>query len=110
MRRVTLMLAALAIMVALFTVAAYAATIEGTGNSEKLNESDLNDTIYGCGGNDTIYAHLYSADKDVLYGNHGADFLRADDTDTQDTLDGGSGYDICFGDAGDKFLDSEDID
>jgi hypothetical protein len=45
MRRVTLMLAAVAMMVALFAVVAYAAEIQGTENKDLLTESNRGDTI-----------------------------------------------------------------
>ena len=47
MRRVTLTLAAMAVMVSLFAVAAYAADIVGTDLDDFLKESQRNDQING---------------------------------------------------------------
>jgi Ca2+-binding RTX toxin-like protein len=114
MRKVTMLLAAIAVMM-LFAAAAYAATITGTQRSETLNESDVNDTIRGQDGNDFINARLYSrqvlplGDKDQVQGNRGEDWIEANDGDPRDALNGGKGYDRCFGDVGDKFVDCEEI-
>src|SRR5918993_1651439 len=79
MRRVTLMLAAVAMMVSLFAVVAYAAEIQGTDNDETLIESERNDTIAGHRGEDTIHAGFYDLDAtpgdqgdvDLVKGNRG---------------------------------------
>ena len=110
MRRVTLMLAAMAMMVSLFAVMAYAADIQGTDNSEILNESERNDQIAGHRGNDRIDAAFYDlnqtpgglGDTDKVKGNKGDDHIDAEDGDTLDTVKGGKGDDICVGDAGDE--------
>jgi hypothetical protein len=60
MRRVTLMLAAVAMMVSLFAVVAYAAQIQGTNNRESLNETNLDDKIFGRGGDDEIDAAFFN--------------------------------------------------
>jgi Ca2+-binding RTX toxin-like protein len=109
MRRVTLLLAAMAVLVTLFAAAAYAATIEGTGQSETLLESDLDDTIFGGGGFDDIFADRFRADRDVANGNAGNDEIDAFDQDDLDTLNGGYGYDLCRGDPGDEFRSCEKI-
>ena len=101
MRRVTLMLAAMAMMVSLFAAVAYAATIEGTDQSEVLLESDRNDTIIGRAGGDIMDASNFRNDADVARGNKGADTIYVDDGDNRDTAIGGKGFDRCFGDAGD---------
>ena len=56
MRRVTLMLAAVAMLVLLFAVVAYAAEIQGSDNSEELYETNRNDKIVGHRGDDDIFA------------------------------------------------------
>jgi Ca2+-binding RTX toxin-like protein len=109
MRRVTLLLAAMAMLVTLFAAAAYAATIVGTGQSETLVESDLDDTISGSGGFDDIFADQFTADRDVANGNAGNDQIRAFDQDDLDTLNGGNGFDLCRGDQGDEFRSCERI-
>ena len=118
MRRVMLMLAAMAVMVSLFAAAAYAATIYGTNEPEKLLESDLNDKIFGRQGGDKIFANLYGPDgyfratdpdRDKAYGNRGPDYINATDGDDEDYVDGGRGHDECFGDEDDVFVDCEEV-
>jgi hypothetical protein len=110
MRRVTLALAAMAVMVSLFAAVAYAATIEGTSEGEILLESNKNDTIKGRGGGDEIRANVFGPqfgnppDRDVVYGNAGNDELRVEDGDGRDTANGGNGVDGCVGDPGDEFI------
>jgi Ca2+-binding RTX toxin-like protein len=107
MRRVTLMLAAMVLMVSLFAAVAYAATIVGTREGERLLESDLDDTIYGRGGGDSIQAWIFGPDfgdppdRDVTYGNSGDDSINLQDGDGRDTANGGNGNDGCEGDPGD---------
>jgi hypothetical protein len=113
MRRVTLMLAAVAMMVSLFAVVAYAAEIQGTDNSENLLESDRNDKIAGHRGDDKIWAKQYSNDTDKVKGNRNDDWIYVDDADTRDTANGGKGQDHCYGTvqlpplASDKFVECE---
>jgi hypothetical protein len=104
-RRVPMLLAAIAVMVALFATAAYAAQIEGTDRDEILNESNRNDKIEGKDGDDDIRANLYGisatspeGDRDRLSGGRHIDTLNAVDGDARDVLDGGKGYDKCYGD------------
>ena len=109
MRRVTLMLAAMAMMVALFAIAAYAADITGTQDTETLNESNKNDQIHAFGGDDTINAQTYPNDTDRAHGNEGDDTINVNDADGNDTAWGGSGDDTCTGDLGDTFHGCETI-
>jgi hypothetical protein len=123
MRRVTLMLAAMAMMVSLFAVVAYAAGIQGTENNDFLNESQRGDTIKALAGNDEIDASFYSrgqtpgglGDRDRAHGNKGDDFIDLVDSDGKDIAWGGEGIDECFGDTtdagdgGDKFYGCEFI-
>jgi hypothetical protein len=105
-RRVPMLLAAMAVMVALFAAAAYAAQIEGTDRDEILNESNLNDKIQGKDGLDDLFANTYSraqitnprGDRDKLSGGRHLDYLEARDGDARDVLDGGKGWDECWGD------------
>jgi hypothetical protein len=114
MRRVMRLLAAMAVMVTLFAAAAYAATIDGTSQSDILLDSQLNDTIFGRGSGDEIRADAFGlegfltcgdppgpcdgADTDVANGNAGRDLINVDDGDTLDTANGGGGNDFCIGD------------
>jgi Ca2+-binding RTX toxin-like protein len=107
MRKVTLMVAALALMVPIFAAVAYAATTEGTNASEYLLESSRNDTLYGHSGGDTINAKPFKGDTDKVYGNKGDDVISVADGDSLDKVNGGKGWDRCFGDEGDN-LDCEE--
>ena len=115
MRRVTLMLAAMAMMVSLFAVVAYAAEIQGTDNNEVIIETERNDQIAGHRGNDNIYASYYDIDEtpgelgdtDKVKGNRGDDFIDLVDGDNRDTANGGRGIDECVGDPGDELKSCE---
>jgi Ca2+-binding RTX toxin-like protein len=95
MRRTGMMVAMVAVMVALFATAAYAATIEGNSRDNTLFETPQNDRMYGYGGQDDLYADDFSGDTDRLYGGPGNDRLLANDGDSRDTVYGGPGFDIC---------------
>ncbi|HEY6713063.1 MAG TPA: hypothetical protein VI055_12440, partial [Rubrobacter sp.] len=75
MRRVTLVLTAMAMMVALFAVVAYAAEITGTDADDELWESNRNDQIHALVGDDTINANNFQNinDRDRAHGNKGDD-------------------------------------
>ena len=109
MRRVTLMLAAIAMMVSLFAVVAYAAEIQGTDHSEDLYESERNDKIAAHRGDDFIDASTFDEDVDKVKGNRNDDEIWVNDGDLLDTANGGKGDDICYGEAGDKFVSCEEI-
>jgi Ca2+-binding RTX toxin-like protein len=102
MRRVTLMLAAMALMVSLFAAVAYAATIVGTDQNDTITETNRTDTIAGRVGGDNIDASEFMGDTDKINGNRGADEIDVADGDDLDTVMGGKGDDICVGDAGDE--------
>ena len=108
MRRVTLMVAAMALMVGLFAAVAYAATIVGTSEADILIESNRDDTISGRANADEIVADFFTNDTDVVEGDTGNDDIFVEDGDGRDTVIGGGGAnDHCFGDRGDD-LDCED--
>jgi hypothetical protein len=123
MRRVTLMLAAMAMMVALFAVVAYAAEIVGSENRDLLTESQRGDTIKALAGDDDVEAGFYDitetpgglGDRDRVHGNKGEDFINLIDNDGKDIAWGGKGIDDCWGDnadvgdGGDKFFGCEFI-
>jgi Ca2+-binding RTX toxin-like protein len=111
MRRGTMLAAAIAVMVALFAGAAYAAvvTIQGTPDNNVLFESPGDDEINGRDGSDEIHAEEYSYDVDELRGHSDRDLLNAQDQDYNDTLNGGANRDTCIGDKGDTFLNCEII-
>jgi len=125
MRKVMLILAAVAMMVSLFAVVAYAAEIQGTDNSETLLESNRGDTIKALKGDDNVNAAVYqvgsqnapippSGDRDRVHGNAGDDNpLNVQDKDGKDIVWGGKGIDHCLvdnadvGDGGDKYFGCE---
>ena len=115
MRRLTLTLSAMAVMVSLFAVAAYAASIDGTNLDDFLKESQREDNIYGRLGVERINANVFSlnetpgnaGDTDVVHGNDGEDFINVKDGDGLDTADGGPDTDVCVADPGDDVIDCE---
>jgi hypothetical protein len=125
MRRITMVAAMLAMVLA---TAAVALAVDktctrsecyGTNQADKLYERSgigAADTIYGKAGGDLIRADTYfggtEADPDTLYGGRGADRLYADDDDGRghdglDRLVGGRGFDTCNGDANDTYSGCE---
>ena len=109
MRRVTMMLAAMALMVALFAAVAYAATIDGTNQAEIIRETNLSDTINARGGADEIDATEFSDDTDRANGNAGNDEIDVRDGDGRDTANGGNGDDdVCFIDPNDDDVNCEE--
>jgi Ca2+-binding RTX toxin-like protein len=117
MRRTTILVAVVALMVALFASAAYAAAtaVYGTnGDDYMVNESSgfADERIYALDGDDTINALLAwntRSDTDKLFGGKGDDVLAADDGDGADLLNGGPGDDYCPGTQGDRFASCEEI-
>jgi hypothetical protein len=117
-KRTTTMVAVVALMVTLFATAAFAAStaVYGTnGDDRGINESPgwEDDRIYALAGEDYINAvvtwstnPVYS-DTDKLFGGAGDDILGADDGDGADLLNGGPGYDECYGTPGDRFAACE---
>ena len=119
MRRVTMMLSAMAVMVLLFAGVALAATIEGTSFGEFLIDTDRNDTMFGRGGGDGVFASAFGPegfllptdpDRDEANGNRGRDFIDTDDGDGRDTANGGPGTDECVIDANDTPRSCETIE
>ena len=95
MRKTGMLVAMVAVMVALFATAAYAANIEGNDNANALFETAGDDVIRGFGGGDVIDANNFSGDEDILRGGPGNDRLLANDGDSMDLVFGGPGFDIC---------------
>jgi hypothetical protein len=119
MRRVMLMVAAMAVMVPLFAAVAYAATIYGTSNGDVLIESQLRDKIFGREAGDDIYASAFgptgeiadtNPDRDKAFGNRGGDYIDLRDGDGRDTAIGGEGFDECWGDVGANVGGDDELD
>ena len=68
MRRVMLILVAMAMMVSLFAAAAYAAEIL-VPKMARTTREHADDKISGLQGDDEIFARLYGGDKDKVEGN-----------------------------------------
>jgi hypothetical protein len=119
MKRVMMMAAVVALMVAMFAPVALAVDRQcsdnpciGTSKGDRLFErggNGVTDNIYGKPGNDRLIATSFTNDRDNLYGGRGDDKLNATDGDALDTLDGGGGTDVCFGDTGDTYISCESI-
>jgi Ca2+-binding RTX toxin-like protein len=97
MRKATLVLGVVALVIALSATAAYAVvTIIGDADDNILTESDGDDIIFGKAGEDGINAFEFADDRDELRGGRGNDALDAQDGDGDDLLVGGGGtQDIC---------------
>jgi Ca2+-binding RTX toxin-like protein len=117
MRRVTMMLAAMAVMVLLFAGVALAAAIEGTSAVDILIDSNRDDTMFGRGAGDFVDAGAFGPngflvetdpDTDVANGNSGNDVVFVDDGDGRDTANGGNGDDTCFSDRNDELISCEE--
>ena len=105
MRRLTVLLACMGLMVGLMAAVAYAATIVGTAQGEVLYESEgcengCDDLIRALAGDDEAYANFApdGADKDILRLGSGVDFGTTQDGDGEDVIRGGGGADTCDGD------------
>jgi hypothetical protein len=102
-------------IVSLFAVVAYAASIDGTDLDDIIKETQRNDQIAGHRGNDDINANVFGinqtpgaeGDVDKVKGNRGEDFINVADGDDLDIADGGKNTDICEADGGDQVINCE---
>lgn len=94
MKRTTILLVVVAIMVAAFAGVAVARTITGTSGPDTLIGTREHDVIRGLGGADTINGR---GDGDSLYGGGGGDVIRARDGE-RDRIDCGAGRDTVYAD------------
>ena len=110
MRKLTLVLTLVVVMVPLVAAAAAANQIIqcagipciSTGTSDLVKErigNRLNDKIYLKGGSDQVRADKYRADRDLIYGGKGYDLIYVNDGDTNDRVRGGAGKDKCYVDS-----------
>jgi Ca2+-binding RTX toxin-like protein len=67
--------------------------IYGEDGNDNIRTGKGNDTIYGGNGNDIIRTYH---GNDIVYGEDGDDILHATITIGTNTLDGGSGSDMCI--------------
>jgi Ca2+-binding RTX toxin-like protein len=117
MRRIFVVLALAALLVAIAAPAAVALNercdtnpCNGTNNKDRLSERRGNgttDNIRGLERDDRLRADRYSRDRDTLKGGEGDDVLHSDDGDSKDLINGGKGSDTCVGDDGDRLRNCE---
>ena len=96
-RRLVLTLAAMGVMILLFSEVAIADTINGTEGPDTLKGTDGNDVLYGHGGNDTLEPQ---GGVDYVYGGTGNDTFRDGGNDE------GWWPDLFSGEDGDDFIDA----
>jgi hypothetical protein len=112
MRKLTMVLTLVVVMVPLVGAAAFAADqliqcneipCRAAGNDDKILERIGNgkaDKIYPGGGYDLILANKYTRDVDVVKSSKGWDKIKVNDNDRLDTANGGKGkHDWCIVDA-----------
>jgi hypothetical protein len=112
MRKLTMVIALVVVMVPLVGAAALAADqliqckevpCYGSGNDDKILERIGNgktDKILPRGGHDVILANNYTNDIDVIKSSKGWDKIKVNDNDRLDHAGGGKGkQDWCFVDA-----------
>jgi hypothetical protein len=109
-RKVAMLAATVAVLVLVAVTAVYAVNKHCT--SKPCRGTNLADILYernGDGVPDAIYDRLNAAtfenDADKLYGGPDNDRLNTVDTDGNDNLDGGRGFDTCNGELGADFAD-----
>lgn len=88
MKRATLLVSLVAIIVGIFAAAAMAATFIGTNAPNKISGTNSADFIRSLGGNDTLYGRL---GNDRIYGGDANDTIYGQPGD--DVLNGGNGND-----------------
>jgi Ca2+-binding RTX toxin-like protein len=117
MRKIAILVGAVALLTMLFAGVALARTFtctdlpcHGTNNPDVIDERPAYgtpDVIYGHRGADTIDAGRSGGDVDVVYGGRGGDTINTDDSDDDDTVYAGMGTDTCRVDAGDEYFSCE---
>lgn len=91
MKRITVLIVAMGIMVAMFAGVAVAKTVLGTSGPDTLVGTSENDTIRGFRGADDITGR---GDSDRLFGGRGDDHIDARDPRPEDDhVDCGPGFD-----------------
>ncbi len=115
MRKVAMAAATVTVLVLVAATAVYAVNkhctskpCRGTNLADILYERNgdgVPDAIYGLQGNDRLNAATFENDADKLYGGPDNDHLNTVDTDGNDNLDGGRGFDTCNGELGADFAD-----
>jgi RTX calcium-binding nonapeptide repeat (4 copies) len=119
MRRIVMVMALVALLVAVFASAALARNFQcserpcfGTAGDDVILErggEGVADTIYGRAGRDVIKAQHFSDDFDKLLGGRGGDRLNSNDGDSRDVVRGGPGVDTCRIDRNDATFSCEHL-
>ena len=112
MRKLTIVLALVVVLVPLFAAAALAEgqliqcrnvlPCYGGSGDDKIFErigDGKDDVIVPRGGDDQVLANKYTLDTDVVRGGGGSDRLNVADGDTLDIANGGKSRDLCIVDA-----------
>ena len=111
MRKLTMVVALVVMLVPLFAAVAFAADqliycksvpCYGTSNDDKIYERKGNgvfDKIIMKGGHDLVLANGYTNDTDRVKGGSGYDKINVADGDRHDTASGGKGGDWCIVDS-----------
>ncbi len=111
MRKLTMVVAMVVMLVPLIAAAAFAADqliqcqaapCYGSGNDDKILERKGNgvfDKIIMKGGHDVVLANEYRNDTDIVKGGTGYDKINVADGDRLDTASGGAAGDWCIVDA-----------
>ena len=111
MRKLTMVVAMVVMLVPLIAAAAFAADqliyckaapCYGSGNDDKIYERKGNgvfDKIIMKGGHDVVLANGYTNDTDIVKGGTGYDKINVADGDRLDTASGGPSGDWCIVDA-----------
>jgi len=120
MRKIAILVGAVALMTMLFAGVALAKNFQcttkpcyGTNNPDTIFErggDGVGDIIYAMRGSDHVYANTFTDDADSLYGQRGGDYLNADDGDGRDYVNGGAGTDVCVVDANDTWQNCEVVE
>jgi hypothetical protein len=104
-KRVAMVMAIAALLVALFAGVAVAKTFVcdsspcgGTENSDQIGErkGSVHDDIRAKGGDDTINVRRYGNDTDEVNAGAGDDTIAANDGDTRDVIKCGEGDDTAY--------------
>ena len=111
MRKLTMVVAMVVMLVPLIAAAAFAADqliyckaapCYGSGNDDKIYERKGNgvfDKIIMKGGHDVVLANGYTNDRDIVKGGTGYDKINVADGDRFDTASGGKAGDWCIVDS-----------
>lgn len=76
----------------------------GTNGNDRINESSIDDDIFGLGGKDRIRAQLFGGFVDDVNAGQGNDRINTNDGDRLDSIRCGQGFDVVRSDRGDDII------